>query len=402
MTGETGGPGSSAGPDPAVDPRVVVAGATGFTGGLVAERLADSGLRFVLTGRSEEKLEGLARRHPGTEVRRADVTRPGDLGALLRTGDVLVNCAGPFTGIGEPAVRAAVEAGAHYLDTTGEQAFMLRVLDRWDGPARRAGVAVVTAMAFEYALGDCALAIAAEGLSGTPVAADVVYSWRGGADGTSAGTRRSALRVVAEPGVVCEGGRWRREAVGRRRRTIRPPGGPELAAVSMPAGEILTAPRHLGVDAARGWMIVGSGTARVLPLLAPVLPVLVRATLPLLDRLVARGPDGPDADARRESRFQVLARVEDVEGEVTTVAVEGRDPYGVTAAIVLSGARQVLGRGGRGQVEGGPPGGVLPPARLVEPGPFLGRLEATGVRWRSVPDPFPDRGREGAATSDAP
>lgn len=403
----SGAPTGKAGPDrPAGrggrgSGRAVVAGATGFTGGLVARRLSDAGLPLVLTGRSEDRLRALAELHPGAEVRRADVARPGDLADVLRAGDVLVNCAGPFTEIGEPAVRAAVEAGAHYLDTTGEQAFMLRVLERWEEPARRAGVAVVNAMAFEYALGDCALAVAAQGLSGAPASADVVYSWRGAAGATSAGTRRSALRAVAEPGVILEDGSWRRQAAGRRRRTVRPPGGPELAAVSLPAGEILTAPRHLGVDDARGWMIVGSVTGRLLPLLAPVLPPVVRAALPLLDRLAARGPAGPDAESRRESRFQVLARVEDGTGEVSTVAVEGRDPYGVTAEVILLGARAILGPGGAGGGDGGPSAGVLPPALLVEPRTFLRRLGAAGVRWRRVPDPFPGPGGDRARREDS-
>lgn len=371
--------------------RVVVAGATGFTGGLVARRLSEAGLPAVLTGRRRERLERLADRFPGAEVRRADVTEPGRLRELLRTGDVVVNCAGPFTDIGEHVVRAAVEAGADYLDTTGEQAFMRRTLEAWDGPAREAGVAVVNAMAFEYALGDCALSLAAGRLGREPAAADVVYSWRGAADATSAGTRRSVLRAVAEPGVVREGGAWRREPTGRRRREVRPPGGPRLAAVSLPAGEVLTAPRHLGVERARGWMIVGGTLSRLLPPLASLLPPLVRAALPVLDRLAARGPEAPDGEARRASRFQVLARVEDAGGGSETVAVEGRDPYGVTAEIVLLGTRAARGRAA---ADGeGPPAGVLPPARLVEPAAFLDALERVGVRRRSVPDPFDvDRG----------
>ena len=77
--------------------RVVVTGATGFTGGLVADRLSETALPVVLTGRSEEKLAGLAERCPEAELRQVDVTDTPRLRHLLRAGDVLVNCAGPFT-----------------------------------------------------------------------------------------------------------------------------------------------------------------------------------------------------------------------------------------------------------------------------------------------------------------
>ena len=66
---------------------------------------------------------------------------------------VLINCVGPFVDFGEPVVRAAIAAGTHYVDTTGEQPFVQAMLahDTW---AKDRGVAVVPALAFEIAIGD--------------------------------------------------------------------------------------------------------------------------------------------------------------------------------------------------------------------------------------------------------
>ena len=57
--------------------------------------------------------------------------------ALVERGDVLVTTVGPFARHGEPAVSAAIDAGAHYLDSTGEPSFVRAVFER-HGPRRRA------------------------------------------------------------------------------------------------------------------------------------------------------------------------------------------------------------------------------------------------------------------------
>lgn len=363
--------------------RAVVTGATGFTGRKVARRLAGADLPLVVTGRDPGRTEELADELGGVDRATVDVTRPEGLADLLRPGDVVANCAGPFTELGEPVVRTCVEAGAHYLDTTGEQTFMKRMLERYDGPAREAGVAVVHAMAFEYAPGDCALAVAADRLDEAPARADVVYAWGAGPSATSPGTRRSILRVMAEPGWVVEEGSWRREPTGRRRRRAVMPWDRSHPVVSFPAGEVVTAPRHLSVETVRGWMVVGAATAAALPLMAPALPTLTRMALPLLDRWAGRGPEGPDREARGSARFAVVAAVRAEDGEAAAVTLQGHDPYGLTAAIVAAGVDRLL------DAEGAPePAGVLPPAKLLAPGPFLEELEDEGVELAPAVDPF--------------
>src|SRR5829696_6726555 len=105
--------------------RIVVFGATGYTGRLVSEALVGSGARPVLAARNAETLEGLAGElGGGLETQTADVGRPESLRALVERGDVLVSCVGPFNEYGDPAVEAAIDAGAHYIDSTGESRFI--------------------------------------------------------------------------------------------------------------------------------------------------------------------------------------------------------------------------------------------------------------------------------------
>jgi short subunit dehydrogenase-like uncharacterized protein len=113
---------------------IAVYGATGYTGRLVAAELAAADADFVLAGRSRSKLEALAE-----ELGRQAAVQPASLDdaeslrSLLYDCAAVIDCAGPFVKYGEPVLRAAVETGTHYLDTTGEQVYMKMAFERY-GP----------------------------------------------------------------------------------------------------------------------------------------------------------------------------------------------------------------------------------------------------------------------------
>ena len=118
--------------------RIVLFGATGFTGELTARALAARGARPLLVGaHAPSACEALADELGLRERdrRRDRARRRAAIAALLERGDVLVSTVGPFVRWGEPAVRAAIAAGAHYLDSTGEPPFVRTVFER-HGPRR--------------------------------------------------------------------------------------------------------------------------------------------------------------------------------------------------------------------------------------------------------------------------
>src|SRR3954453_18334941 len=95
--------------------RIVLFGATGYTGELTARELAGIGERPGVAARSEARVRALADELGGLEWAVADVRRPETVRALVGPGDVLVSCVGPFTRWGGPAVGAAIAAGGHSL-----------------------------------------------------------------------------------------------------------------------------------------------------------------------------------------------------------------------------------------------------------------------------------------------
>lgn len=138
---------------------IVLFGATGFTGALVAEYLARAAsresFRWAIAGRSEAKLAELARglagvtpgNEPGLLV--ADVDDAASLSAMTASARVLITTVGPYLRYGDGALRACVETGTHYVDLTGEPEFVDRSRANWHDTARARGLRIVHCCGFD-------------------------------------------------------------------------------------------------------------------------------------------------------------------------------------------------------------------------------------------------------------
>src|SRR5215213_2816049 len=155
--------------------RIVVFGATGYTGRLTAERLVAHGERPLLAGRSEQRVADLAGRLGGLEWRTADVHRQSSVFALVERSDVLLSTVGPFVRWGRPAVRAAVAAPCVYLDSTGEPPFIRAVFEEFGPAAARAGATLMPAMGYDFVPGTLAGALALRDAGGRAIRVDVGY-----------------------------------------------------------------------------------------------------------------------------------------------------------------------------------------------------------------------------------
>src|SRR5215470_16716639 len=166
-------------------PEVVVFGAAGYTGRLAVAALAEAGRAAVLAGRDRGRLEELAGRYPGTRVAVADATDPASVRGILRPRDVLVSTVGPFVRYGEAALSAAVDVGAHYVDSTGEAPFVRTVFQEYGERARQAGVVALTAVGYDYVPGNLAGALAAREAGPQARRVDVGYFLTGTGRGMS-------------------------------------------------------------------------------------------------------------------------------------------------------------------------------------------------------------------------
>ncbi|WP_214107447.1 NAD(P)H-binding protein [Acrocarpospora catenulata] len=331
-------------------PRIVLFGATGFTGRLTAEALLARGALPLLAGRDPARLAALAAALPTrlpTAV--ADVSRPDSVRRIVESGDVLISTVGPFARWGEPAVRAVTEAGAIYLDSTGEPPFIKRVFQRYGPAAAARGAALVTAFGYDYVPGNLAAALALRKAGTAAVRVDIGYFVRGNmARRASAGTRASALGMILEPMYGFRDGRIIREH-GRTR--LFDVGGRKRHGISLGASEHFALPRAYPrlreVNVYLGWL---GGLTRAAGVLARATPVIAalpgarRMTEAMADRAIRTGNRLAVADPAISS--QTVAEAYDRAGRLlATVRLDGGDPYDFTARVLAWAATTALVRG---------------------------------------------------------
>ena len=178
----------------------------------------------MLAARNEARVRALAEELGGLEWAVADVDRPDTVRALVERGDVLVSTVGPFARWGEPAVQAAIAAGAHYLDSTGEGSFIREVFERYGSGAQAAGCGLLTAFGYDWVPGNLAGALALRDAGEAATSVQIGYFNPGaGAGSASGGTRASSAGIMLSLRLRLARGADRRRAPGAPRARLRDP-----------------------------------------------------------------------------------------------------------------------------------------------------------------------------------
>ncbi len=356
---------------------VVVFGATGFAGRLVAGYLAGhapGGVRIGLAGRSERRLAdvraGLGAAASGWPLLVADSADPESLAALARATRVVVTTVGPYRARGLGLVQACAGAGTDYADLTGEVLFIRDSIDRCHDVAAGTGARVVHCCGFDSVPSDlgvlllhqAALADGAGDLLDTTL---VVTGLRGGISG---GTLASMMGQLEEM-----------RASAERRQVVQDPyalspdraaepglgGEPDLdrarydGELRMWTGPWVMAGINTRVvrrsNALQGWAygrqfryreVTGFGTGPAAPVLAAAASTGAKATeaglafgpsRALLSRLLPAPGQGPGEKTRRTGYFRIQIHTRTSAGRRYLGTLEAQGDPGYAATSVMLG-----------------------------------------------------------------
>lgn len=363
--------------------RIVLFGATGYTGRLTAASLVANGAKPLLAGRSRDSLESLAGELGGDlEVAVADVADPASVRALLGPGDVMLSTVGPFARWGAPAIEAAIDAGCPYMDSTGEPGFIRRVFDEWGPAGEQAGAPLLTALGYDWVPGNLAgaLALNEAGDAARTVELGYFIIGEGGlSGGMSGGTMASLAGALLEPGFAYRHGRIITEQGGRHVRSFEVRGKGRQA-VSIGSSEHFTLPRLApgltAVEAYLGWfgplsrpMQAGSFALGAITRMPPA----KRAFEALLGRFAKGSTGGPSEEERAGGGSYVTAIARGAGGEaLAEVRLEGVDGYTFTGAFLAWAAQRALESG----IDGA---GALGPAEAFGLEEFERGVAAAGI-----------------------
>ena len=205
---------------------IVVLGATGYTGGLTADYLAEhapADCRWALAGRNRDKLEAVRDRLVGINpacadlaLLTADITDVDSLRSVAEAARVVITTVGPYLEFGEPVVAACAAAGTDYVDLTGEPEFVDRMYLRHHEEAVRTGARLLHCAGFDSVPYDLGVLFTLQHLPD-----DVPVRIRGVVRSNAAfsgGTFHSALGQMSRPRQL------QNAAAERKRREPRPEG----------------------------------------------------------------------------------------------------------------------------------------------------------------------------------
>jgi short subunit dehydrogenase-like uncharacterized protein len=259
-------------------------------------------------------------------------------------------------------VDAAVDAGAVYLDSTGEPPFVRRLFERDGRRAAAAGATLVPAFGLDYVPGNLAAALALDEAGDRAHRVDVGYAMDGvSGQAFSRGTLVSAAGVLFETGYAFSGGRLVDEPAGRRMWRFEANGRPRRG-LSVGGSEHLTLPslsptlRDIGVHL--DWFGPMTPVAHYMsPLTGLVsrLPGADRGAQRVAAFLGSRVGEAPSAETVERARTYTVAEVRDAAGAlVGRVQLSGPEAYGFTAEMLAWGATTAAAGGVRGTGALGP------------------------------------------------
>ena len=188
---------------------IVVYGATGYTGRLVAEYLADhykgKGPKWAMAGRSEAKLaevRDLIGAPKDTPLIVANSDDPASMTALAESARVIVTTVGPYQLYGEPLLKACVEAGTDYADLCGEPGWMRQMIDQYHEAAKASGARIAFSSGFDsipFDLGVLMLQHEAKARHGSPAprVKGRVRGMQGTFSGGTAASLTETMKAVA-------------------------------------------------------------------------------------------------------------------------------------------------------------------------------------------------------------
>lgn len=294
--------------------KILIYGATGFTGKLISFQAQRTGLDFEVAGRNETEVSTLAR-ELGVTYRAFALDDDLALHSALENVTAVLNCAGPFASTAESIMQACIDCGVHYLDITAEYN-VYALAQTLSQKAAAAGVMLLPGVGWDVVPSDCLAVHTAENVF-QPQRLRIALQVAGS---MSRGSATSAVKIMDVGLLVRSGG----QIVAA----------PDDLPASFDFGDGLVECARLSFsDLITAWMSTG----------IPNIEMFVHVkddAFPVGDLSLL--PDGPSAEAREANRARAVAEVTGIDGNVKRARIDTLNGYSYTQLSAIEAARRVL------------------------------------------------------------
>lgn len=312
----------------------LIYGANGYTGELIAREAARRGLKPILSGRSQNKVEPLAKELNLT-FRTFSLEDKKSLEYTLKEVDFVVHCAGPFSLTSQKMVEACLRLGKHYLDITGEIA-VFEAMAKRDEAARKAGVMIMPGVGFDVVPSDC---LAVHLKNKLPSATRLTLAFCG-SGGISHGTRATMTMNAGSGGAVRRHGEIVRVPAAYRTRRV-DFGEIKQDAVTIPWGDVSTAFYSTGIPNIEVYAVVPEANLKMLKL-SRYLGWLLKTRL-IQNYLQKQIPEGgPTDEERAAGKTHLWGEASDAQGNRAEARLVCPEGYTTTVLTALKIAEKII------------------------------------------------------------
>jgi short subunit dehydrogenase-like uncharacterized protein len=322
---------------------LLIYGANGYTGRLIAKRAVSCGLRPILSGRHAAEIGAMAA-ELGLPSRIASLDDAASLDSALAGCAVVIHAAGPFSRTSKPMVDACIRNRAHYLDITGEIAvFETLAGGARSAEAKAAGVMLLPGSGFDVVPSDCLAAHLARRL---PTATWLTLAFSGGT-GLSRGTATTMIENIERGGAIRRAGRITKVPAGWRRRDI-DFGDRTRHVVTLPWGDVSTAFHSTGIPNIEVYTAAPESAVRAM--IASRYIGWLLATEPaqrFLKERIKAGAAGPSESQRATAVARLWGEAWDDDGRRVVSRLRTPDGYSLTALTAVAAAEKVLAGGAK-------------------------------------------------------
>ncbi len=303
----------------------MIYGATGYSGKLIVERAVKAGMKPVLAGRSEAKVQALAKQYD-LPYRVFDINALVDSDALISSMKLVLNCAGPFSQTAEAMMQACLKQQAHYIDITGEIDVFELAASLHDA-AKQRGVVLCPGVGFDVIPTDC---VAGKLKDMMPDATHLTLGFDS-RSGFSPGTAKTSAEALPQGGKVRKDGVITTVPLAAKTRKIDFGGGEKLA-MTIPWGDVSTAYHNTGIPNVEVYIPGSPGMVKQLKRMNWLKPILGLGWVQsFIKKRIEKKVKGPDKATRAKLTTFVWGEVKNAAGDVKEYRIEVANGYEVTA-----------------------------------------------------------------------
>lgn len=306
--------------------KVLLYGANGYTGQLIARYAKEHQLQPILAGRNEQEITALATALQ-LPYKILSLDNSQQLKETLADVAVVIHAAGPFRYTAKQMVEACIETGTHYIDINGDIS-VFEFIKRYDEKAKAANVMLLPGAGFDVTPTDC---IALSLKKQLPDAAHLEIAFVAMGGQISHGTATTMAGKAGEGGVVRENGQFVKKPLGHKGKWIEVDG-KKLFVMTIPWGDISTAYVSTGIPNIETYTGIKPSVYRIMKFQF-LFNWLLRTKFVrgLIQNKINQNPAGPADEKRAAGKTYIVGKVSNAAGKEVTGKIVCADGYTVTA-----------------------------------------------------------------------